>query len=299
MDDPDATASPLHVDLQSHSVHSDGELTPTDVVARAAAAGVTLLALTDHDTVAGVGEAIAAGERHGVRVVPATELSIVDEAAEDLHILGYGLDHESPELLERLDAYRDDRRLRADRMLARLAELGFAIDEAAIDARRADGGPIGRPHLAKAVLGHPDNAERLAAEGLRDVGDVIRGYLIAGRPAFLGRTMPDVHEAVDLIHRAGGVAVWAHPFWDIDGPDAVLAVLDRFAAAGIDGIEAFYVTHSAEQTAIAADAGERLGLLLTCSADFHGPDHALFSRFLAYELHGRRPRLGAIGASSA
>ena len=152
-------------DLQSHSLHSDGELPVADVVANAAEAGVELLALSDHDTVDGVDEALAAGALHGVRIMPATEISAVDGAYEDLHVLGYGIDHRSALLQERLRDARADRERRADAMAARLQELGFAVDPAPIEARKQAGKPVGRPHLAAAVLAHPDNAERLAEEG--------------------------------------------------------------------------------------------------------------------------------------
>jgi predicted metal-dependent phosphoesterase TrpH len=283
-------------DLQAHSRHSDGELEPAEVVRLAAAAGVRLLALTDHDTTAGVDEALRAGAELGVHVVSATELSSVDPSGEDLHILGYGIDHHDERLAERLAAFRADRGRRAERMALALRELGFELDESAIDARRAAGAPIGRPHLAQAVVGCPANAERLTAEGLPDASAFLVAYLIEGRPAFRGREVPTVTEAIGTIHGAGGLAVWAHPFWDVKDPDEVLATIDRFVADGLDGVEAFYVTHTEAQTTLLADRCEALGLLSTGSSDFHGPHHRLFSRFLAHELYGRTPRLGAIAA---
>jgi adenylyl-sulfate kinase len=281
-------------DLQAHSLHSDGHLPAADVVERAAAAGVEVLALSDHDTVDGVEEALRAGAASGVTVVPATEISAVDGDYEDLHVLGYGIDHRDPLLAERLLDARADREQRAERMAKRLAELGFEIDPAPLDARREAGKPIGRPHLAGAVLAHPANAERLAAEGHADVSSFIPAYLIQGAPAYEGRTRPTVSEAIRWIHDAGGVAVWAHPFWDIDAGDQVLAAIDRFAAAGLDGVEAFYPTHDEAQAAMLADRCDELRLLATGSSDFHGPDHRLFSRFLAFDTHGRTPNLGSI-----
>src|SRR5271155_1801471 len=234
-------------DLQSHSTHSDGTLAASQVVERAAQAGVELLALSDHDTVGGVSEALDAGERHGVRVVPAVEISAVDEGAavaRELHILGYCIDHTGPLLTERLTQFLGDRERRTLRMADGLREAGLELDERELDARRAAGQPIGRPHLAEAVLASPANAAPLKGEGIDDVGSLIRGYLGEGRPAFRLRETPTITEAVQAIHDAGGVAVWAHPFWDISEPAEVLADLDRFHALGIDGVEAFYVTHT-------------------------------------------------------
>jgi hypothetical protein len=287
----------LRFDLQSHSTHSDGALEAAEVVDRAARAGVELLALTDHDTVSGVAEAVRAGERHGVRLVPAVEISALDDGSalpRELHILGYNIDHTSPPFMARLDEFLADREQRTLRMAAALKEAGFQLDEKEIEARVAADKPIGRPHLAEAVLAAPANAERLANEEIDDIGSLIRAYLIEGRPAFRLRETPTVAQAVEAIHDASGVAIWAHPFWDITAPDEVLASIDRFKALGIDGVEAFYVTHDQEQTELLAKRCAELSLLTTGSADYHGPENRLFSRFLAFETYGLEPNLGPI-----
>ena len=287
----------IRFDLQSHSTHSDGALEAAEVVERAARAGVELLALSDHDTVSGVTEALRAGERYGVRVVPAVEISAIDAGGEtprELHILGYNIDHIDPTLTARLAEFLADREQRTLRMAAALEELGFELDRAQLQERVAAGKPIGRPHLAEAVLAAPANAARLQDEQIDDIGSLIKGYLIEGKPAFRLRETPTVAQAVAAIHEAGGVAVWAHPFWDIPDPGEVLATIDRFVALGIDGVEAFYVTHTREQTELLARRCEELDLLSTGSADFHGPDNRLFSKFLAFELYGYEANLGPI-----
>jgi len=291
---------PPRFDLQSHSTHSDGALSATEVVERAASSGVELLALSDHDTVSGVSEAIAAGERLGVQVVPAVEISAVDDgsaAPRELHILGYDIDHSAPAFTERLALFLADREHRTMRMAAALRELGLELDERELATRMADGQPIGRPHLAEAVLSCPANAERLKAEQIDDIGSLIRAYLIEGRPAFRLRETPTVAEAVDAIHEAGGLAIWAHPFWDISDPDEVIASVERFHALGIDGVEAFYVSHTREQTELLAERCASMGLLTTGSADFHGPENRLFSRFLAFETFGLEPNLGRLASA--
>ena len=290
---------PPRFDLQSHSTHSDGALPASEVVERAAEAAVELLALSDHDTVSGVSEATGAGERLGVRIVPAVEISAVDEGApvgRELHILGYDIDYTGPLLTERLAAFLADREHRTLRMAAALREVGFELDERQIRARIDDGQPIGRPHLAEAVLSAPANAARLKDEQIDDIGSLIRGYLIEGKPAFRLRQTPTVAEAVEAIHDAGGVAIWAHPFWDVSEPDEVLSSIDRSRELGIDGVEAFYVTHTREQTELLAERCAALGLLSTGSSDFHGPENRLFSRFLAFETYGLEPNLGPIVA---
>jgi len=288
---------PPRFDLQSHSTSSDGVLEPADVVARAADAGVELLALSDHDTIGGVAAAVAAGERLGVKVVPAVEISAVDDGAaspRELHILGYGIDYKGPPMTERLVAFLADREKRTLRMRDALKEVGFELDEAEIGERIAAGKPIGRPHLAGAVLRAPANAQRLEAEEIRDIGSLIRAYLIEGKPAFRMRETPTVRQAVEAIHEAGGVAVWAHPFWDISDPDEVIDTLQRFRELGMDGVEAFYITHDEQQTRLLAEKAAELRMLTTGSADFHGPENNQFHSFLAFGTYGIEPNLGSI-----
>jgi predicted metal-dependent phosphoesterase TrpH len=285
---------PLAFDLQSHSVHSDGALGAADVVARAAAAGVELLALTDHDTVDGVSEAQAAAREHGIRLSPASELSAVHGGHEDLHVLGYGLDAGDRDLLATLEDFRADRARRIEAMADRLRELGFELDDTPLHARRDAGKPVGRPHLADAVLAHPANAQRLREEGIDGRAKLFPPYLVPGAAAYVARSRPTVAEAIAVIHAAGGVAVWAHPFWDLDSPQEALDAIDAFTAAGLDGIEVFYPTHDERQTRFLYEAASERGLLTTGSADFHGPEHDPFSRFRAFELYGLEPDLGPI-----
>jgi predicted metal-dependent phosphoesterase TrpH len=304
------SAEPPSFDLQSHSSYSDGELAPAEVVASAAAAGVTLLSLTDHDTVEGVREAAAAADAVGIRLPTGVEISALDRAGADLHILGYLVDDRDPRLLERLASFRADRERRTEAMVAALRELGFSIDPEPLEQRVAAGKPIGRPHIARAVTSHPDNAARLAAEGVTEPSAFLEAYLIEGRPAFRERQIPTVPEAIAAIHDAGGLAVWAHPFWDVPDPDEVLATIDRFrgvgseglggegsegfSGGGIDGVECFYYSHTAEQTRLLARRCDELDLLSTGSSDFHGPRHKLMSRFRAFSTYGLEPRLGPI-----
>jgi 3',5'-nucleoside bisphosphate phosphatase len=283
-------------DLQSHSVHSDGTLPAAEVVATAAHAGVRLLSLSDHDSVDGVQEAADAAARLGVALVPAVEISALDEDNQDQHILGYLIDHHDPMLSQRLESYRLDREGRAGRMADALRDLGYELDDAPLQARAAEGKSIGRPHLARAAVSHPANQVRLEEEGLTDPSAFLVEYLIEGKPAFRSRTIPSVPESIDAIHEAGGLAIWAHPFWTIPEPETVLEMLDGFRECGIDGVECFYVTHTLEQVAVLTDRCDQLDLLTTGSSDFHGPGHREFSRFRAFHTFGHQPRLGPIGS---
>jgi predicted metal-dependent phosphoesterase TrpH len=281
-------------DLQSHSVHSDGALVPAEVVAGAAAAGVRLFALSDHDSTEGVAEAAAAADRAGIRLVAATEISAIFDGRQDLHILGYLIDPEDPPLVAALARSRGDREHRARAMVEALTGLGFAVDEAMLARRAAEGKTIGRPHLAEAVVSRPENRVRLQEAGLLEATPFLVAYLIEGKPAFVPRAAPTVQEAIALIHGAGGVAVWAHPFWDIENAGEVLNAVDRFRADGLDGVEAFYVTHTEEQTRLLVDAAAQRGLLTTGSSDFHGPAHHTFSRYRAFSTYGLEPALGPL-----
>jgi predicted metal-dependent phosphoesterase TrpH len=146
------------------------------------------------------------------------------------------------------------------------------------------------------VTRHPANAERLERDGLMDPTALLVAYLIDGKPAFREREAPTAAEAIELIHGAGGVAVWAHPFWDVKDPAEAVAVLERFVAAGLDGVEAFYVAHDEPQTRLMVEQAARLGLLTTGSSDFHGPEHKMFQHFRAFETFGLTPNLGPIAA---
>jgi 3',5'-nucleoside bisphosphate phosphatase len=262
------------------------------VVRAAANAGVELLALTDHDTVSGVAEALEAAESAPLRLVPAAELSALHGDYEDFHVCAYEIDHTSPALEQALEDFRKDRDARAHKMTAKLGDLGFAIDDELLDERRRSGRPIGRPHIAAAVLADSNNDKRLEHEGIDDVGGLIERYLVPGAPAYLPRTRPTVAEAIKLIHDAGGLAVWAHPFWDLSEIPAVRRTLTAFIDAGLDGVEAFYPQHTEAQVKALVEAADEYDLLTTGSSDFHGPEHRLFNRFRAFDLYGFAPRLG-------
>ena len=248
---------------------SDGQLEPAGVVEEAAKAGVTTLALTDHDAVAGVSEAVEAAERLGVELVPAIEMSCVHEFADDLHVCGYWVDLEA--IGPTCERAQRERVSRAEEIVENLRVLGFdlTIDDAI--AQAGDALSIGRPHIARAA-GAGD-----------DMGPFFEEYLVPGAKAFVPRRWPTADEAVELIHDAGGVAVVAHPYWDVKEPAKVEQLI---RALGADGIEAFYPSHTKEQTAHLLALCDELDLVPTGSSDYHGPTHKTFARFGAYDTYG-------------
>ena len=257
------------IELQSHSTVSDGQLAPAGVVEEAAKAGVTTLALTDHDAVAGVPEAEEAARRLGIELVPAIEMSCVHEYAEDLHICGYWVDLEK--IGPACERAQQGRRERAGEIVENLRREGFdlTLEDAIREAGAADS--IGRPHIARAA----------GASG--DLGPFFEEYLVPGAKAFVPRRWPTAEQAIALIREAGGVAVIAHPYWDISEPDKVEHLI---RSLGADGIETFYPTHSREQTAHLLELCDELGLVPTASSDYHGPTHKTFAKFGAYDTYG-------------
>jgi predicted metal-dependent phosphoesterase TrpH len=254
------------VELQAHSTVSDGELPPAGVVELAAAAGVTTLALSDHDAVDGVTEAREAASAAGIELVPAAEMSAVHELADDLHILGYYLDIER--LRPACERAQEERKARAAEIVHRLNELGVPCSFEDAIAAAGDASSVGRPHIAR------------AAGVTGDLGPFFEEYLVPGAKAFVSRRWPTAAEAVELIHDAGGLAVLAHPFWDLDEEHEVADLIEHLE---VDGVECFYPTHTRDQAAFLVEICGDRGLFTTGSSDFHGPSHKQFSRFGAYE----------------
>ena len=265
------------IELQSHSTVSDGQLPPAEVVAKAAEAGVTTLALTDHDAIAGVGEAQREAEGLGVELVPAIEMSCVHEYAEDLHICGYWID--VGKIAAACERAQHERVTRAGEIVAKLREHGFDLHLEDAVREAGDALSIGRPHIARAA----------GAGG--DLGPFFEEYLVPGAKAFVPRRWPTAEQAIELIREAGGIAVIAHPYWDISEPTEVDDLIRSLQA---DGVETYYPTHSKEQTEHLLELCDELGLVPTASSDYHGPTHKTFAEFGAYDTYGLgEPRVPA------
>jgi predicted metal-dependent phosphoesterase TrpH len=241
------------VDLHSHSTASDGSRAPADVIREAKRVGLAALALTDHDTIDGLREATAIGAELGVRVIPGIELSAV-EGETETHILGLHLSDTS-EMEHELVGLRDMRRARAARIVQRLNELGVRIELTAV-LEQAAGGAVGRPHVARAMI----------AEGWAvDFRDAFDRYLGNGRPAYVSKERLAVADAISLIHRAGGLAILAHP-----SHTGTRERIEAFVSLGMDGIEVRHPSHSAEDTARLAALVEHFALVPSGGSDWHG-----------------------------
>jgi 3',5'-nucleoside bisphosphate phosphatase len=261
------------IDLQAHSTVSDGQLPPAEVARFAADAGVTTMALTDHDGIAGVREASGAAAAAGIENVPAVEMSCVHKYSEDLHICGYWIEVDA--IAPACERAQQERVERAKEIIARLNSHGVEVrfEDAIAQAGAADA--IGRPHIAKAAGAGPD------------LGPFFEEYLVPGAKAFVTRRWPTAEEAVRLIHDAGGASVIAHPYWDVSDPEQVRDLVSSLVHdVGLDGVEAFYPPHTAGQTKHLLELCEEFELVPTGSSDFHGPTHKTFSRFGAYNTYG-------------
>jgi 3',5'-nucleoside bisphosphate phosphatase len=241
------------VDLHMHSTASDGSRSPAEVVRAAKRAALVAIALTDHDTVAGLAEARAVGEELGVRIVNGVELSAV-EGDSETHLLGLHLSDTS--VLERgLVDLREMRGRRAARIVELLQSQGVQVtlDDVLMQAGT---GAIGRPHVARALV----------ADGWAvDVRDAFDRYLAAGRPAYVAKDQLGMRDAIAMVHAAGGLAVLAHP-----GSTATRERLEALVALGMDGVEVKHPSHAPQETTRIRTLTEQLGLLPSGGSDWHG-----------------------------
>lgn len=244
------------IDLHLHTTASDGLLSPEALVARVASAGVTVMAVTDHDTVAGIDRAEAAASARGIRVIPGIEITAIEDGR-DVHVLGYFFDRSHKPLAEFLDAQRADRRRRVKEMTSRLAALGMPLDASDLMARHA-GHAIGRPAIAAALV---------RAGYVATVAEAFDRFLGADAAAFVPRQGAPVSEVVKVIHEAGGVGSLAHPGLLRDP-----ALLPRLAdgTADLDAIEVFHSDHDEATTARLLAFADARGMLTTGGSDFHG-----------------------------
>jgi predicted metal-dependent phosphoesterase TrpH len=250
------TALP-RVDLHLHSTASDGTEPPASVVRRAAEAGLAGLALTDHDTVAGLEEARDEARRLGLRFLDGAELS-ANEPDRSIHLLAYGFDPDEPDLAAYLAMYREDRVRRARAMVERLNELGVSLTYEAVE-REAVGGVPTRAHLGRALV----------REGLvPDERTVFRRYLSRGRPAFVEKRPSPPSDVIERVHAAGGVVLVAHP-----GREHSMRDIRRWVAQGLDGIEVRHPSHDAGMRRALLSLARDEGLLASGGSDWHGRNH--------------------------
>jgi len=247
------------IDLHLHTTHSDGSLPPAAVLELAHKVGVTALAITDHDIVDGIPEALQAGSRLGIEVIPGVEISSRLGASE-LHILGYCLDWQDPTLNRRMASLRESRHRRNPLIVEKLNALGLDLTYEEVRAL-AGTESVGRPHIARVLMnkGYVKSAK-----------EAFDRFLAQGKPAYVPRELPDPAEAMAWIRAAKGVPVLAHPLWAKQNGEGLFALCGRLKTEGLGGMEVHYSTHNPKQTAELLDIAKRLDLLVTGGSDFHG-----------------------------
>jgi len=283
----------MRIDLHTHSAVSDGTDTPAELVEKARAVGLDVVALTDHDTFDGLDEAAAAGERVGIQVVRGMELSCSRHGS-SVHVLAYGADPASTGLSAEMALVRDGRLGRLAGVLAKLAALGVPVSEAEVMAQVGTSPSIGRPHIADALI---------EAGHVRDRQEAFDRFLADGGPAHVHRYTIEVERGIDLVHEAGGVAVIAHPWGR--GRERLLpasAIQALVRDHGLDGIEVDHQDHDADIRRRLHTLADSLGLLPTGSSDYHGTgklDHDLGCNTTDPEVFDEIQRRLADAASAA
>jgi predicted metal-dependent phosphoesterase TrpH len=247
------------IDLHTHSNHSDGSLSPRRLVELARERGLRAIALTDHDTISGVAEAVAAGRELGVEVVPGVEIS-AQFTPGTMHILGYYISFTQSPLVAALQRLQRARAHRNPKIIDRLLSLGLEITRTEVESLA--GGQVGRPHIAQALV------NRGYVANLDEAFDL---YLKKGAPAYVEKFRFSPRQSIDIIRSAGGLAALAHPYTiGVEDPENLTRLLQELQNAGLEGIEVFYPEHSEEMTAHYREIASELGLLCTGGSDFHG-----------------------------
>lgn len=251
-------------DLQIQSTASDGRHTPTEIVAMAVEEQLSVIAITDHDSVAGIAEAMHAGAVAGVRVIAGIELSVEERGA---HLLGFGIDHENQALLAELAYFKQGRIDGAQKMVANLAAAGFVITWDDVLAY-AKGDVVARPHIARALMRHPENAEKLG--GTTSVHEAIERVLTDTSPYYVKRTHIAAKDAIALVHGTGGLAVWSHPAIHFRGDYEGLEIfLEELIAWGLEGMEIFNPSHMEDDVEFLGSLAMKYRMLRTAGSDFH------------------------------
>lgn len=251
--------SMARIDLHLHTRYSDGSLMPAEVVDLAHQAGVTALAITDHDIVDGIPHAMEAATPLGIEIIPGVEVSSCLDGQE-LHVLGYFFDWQDSTFRDHLAQQRLSRNNRIPQIIERLNALGLELSEDDVRARTGSGS-IGRPHVAQALV---DKGY------VQDTREAFERYLKEGAPAYVPRMLSDTRDVIAWIRNAGGVPVLAHPTWTRCKGESLYRLCACLKEAGLLGLEVFYSTHTRRQTSQFLELAKRLNLLPTGGSDFHG-----------------------------
>jgi predicted metal-dependent phosphoesterase TrpH len=272
------------VDLHLHTTFSDGIFSVEEIVLQCVNARLNTISITDHDTVDHIAPAMNAGVKHGIRVIPGLELSC-DYFGKSLHLLCYQLAHRERVITELLDAQRISRIERIKEMALRIEDLGFSVDLQKLLQKQE--GTLGRPEISRMVVDDPRNASLLKEKDISGHVAFLQNYLVHGKAAYVERKKISAVEAIGKIHDAYGIAVWAHPLYTVNFDSGQLSsIILNLSENGLDGVEVFYATNTAEETERLHGHAQRLNLIETAGSDFHGPGHVLFPTVGYYNTWG-------------
>ena len=264
------------IDLHTHSTASDGTLKPVDLVRYAKDKGIEVLALTDHDTLSGLSEAMDEARRLHLEFIPGIEISAEFEPG-TMHILGYFVDPADSGLEERLSWLRRGRDRRNEVILRKLEDLGYPMEMEEV-LRFAGGESTGRPHIADAMVSRGYVASR---------NEAFERFLGKGAPAYADKERLTPEEAISLIRRSGGLPVLAHPQWLLMDEHAVADLVADLKEMGLAGLETLYYSHSEAETAFYETLARKNGLLVTGGTDYHGPGGLKGTEVPGFQVLGR------------
>lgn len=247
------------IDLHLHTTFSDGSFTPHQVLTMAHHAGLSTIAITDHDTTDGLPEALSRAPALNLQIIPGIEISSCFRKLET-HILGYFIAWQDPTLQHRLIGMRESRCTRISKIISKLTQLGLPLTEGEV-SEVAGVGSTGRPHIAQVIL----------AKGyVTSVKEAFKRYLGQGAEAFVPRDLPNAAEVISWIREVGGVAVLAHPSWVEDKREGLQPFCEALKECGLHGLEVFYSSHTPKQVSEYLTLAKKLDLLVTGGSDFHG-----------------------------
>jgi len=247
------------IDLHLHTTASDGSLSPWEIVKKASDEGFSVISITDHDSISGLEEGIEAGSKFNINVIAGVELSVNHETG-SLHLLGYGFDIHNQEIIENLVRVVNSREDRNLNIVRRLSELGYPISHEEVKAFSGDG-TVGRGHIATVLI----------QKGyVSDIKEAFDRFLSRGGPAYVDRFRLEMRTSIEMIHRAGGVAVWAHPGLHGSRLEDLVEMLPVWSAYGLDGLESDYSQHSLALRNRLRNLALKNNLIYTGGSDFHG-----------------------------
>jgi predicted metal-dependent phosphoesterase TrpH len=262
----------IKADLHTHTYYSDGYHTPQELIQKAAEAGIKYLAITDHDNVDAVEEAISLGKEHGIEVIPGVEIS-AEHNGKETHILAYFIDHKNKELLDYLKNFRNERLKRAEKIVMKLNELEIPLQIDEVLSRVKGNGSVGRPHIAIAMM-----------EGahVNNYYDAFNKYLGDDKPAYVKKPNISSKDAIRLINRCGGLSFIAHPGKSLRNNNSLFEMIE----SGIDGIEVIHPSHTDYDIEYFKDIASQYFLLESGGSDFHGGrinDASILGRYFVGE----------------